>query len=138
MRVNWLAIVVSAIVFYLFGWLWYTLLGAQWLDAMGTTREAMMAQASNPYPYIVSFVAAVFLAYGIARVLSWHAPVSAVRGAFIGFSMSFLFIVMALWITYAYEHRAIMLAAINCGYFCIGMTIQGAILGAWKSKTAAA
>lgn len=136
MRVNWIAVVVSAIALYLFGWLWYSVLGEQWIVALGTTREALAAQSTNPYPYIVSFVAAIFLSYGIARVLSWHAPVNAVRGAFIGFSMSFLFIVMALWITYAYEHRAIALAAINCGYFCIGMAIQGAILGGWKQKAA--
>ena len=137
MRVNWLAIVVSAVVFFLFGWLWYTVFGNAWAQSLGTTREAMMAaNGSNPYPYIISLVCAFFISYGVARVLSWHAATTPARGAFIGFSLGFLFVGMSLWLTYAYEHRTIELGLINTGYIAIGMAIQGAILAAWRPKGA--
>src|SRR5579883_612057 len=104
--VNWLAIVISAIALFLFGWLWYSIFGVAWASALGSTPEAMRAaNATNPYPYIVSLVTAFFLAYGLARALSWRGPVSIGRGAFIGFSFGLLFFGMMLWTTYAYEHR---------------------------------
>ena len=43
MRLNWLAIVVSAIAFFLFGWMWYAALGDAWAASLGTTRAQMMA-----------------------------------------------------------------------------------------------
>ncbi|HET9029933.1 MAG TPA: DUF1761 domain-containing protein [Candidatus Aquilonibacter sp.] len=137
MRVNWLAIGVSTIVFFLFGWAWYAAFGSAWANALGSTREAMMAaNASNPYPYIVALVAAFFISYGVARVLSWHPTASPGRAAFIGFSLGFLFVGMSLWMSYAYEHRTIALGLINTGYYSFGMAIVAAILAAWKPKAA--
>jgi uncharacterized protein DUF1761 len=134
--VNWWAILVSAIVFFLFGWLWYDVLfGKAWLAALGLTQAQQTAMGGGTaYPFILSLVMAFFCAYGIARALSWRADYSAARGAFIGLSLGLLIFGSMTWMDYTYEMRGATLTLIEIGYVVIGMGIMGLILGAWKPR----
>lgn len=134
-RINYVAIGVAAIAFFLFGWLWYTIFAAQWAAALGSTPSVMMAKnAANPYPYIISFLMAIFAAYGINRVLVWRQPPNIGRAMFDGLSMGLLFFGTMMWLTYAYEHRTIALGLINVGYVSLGMAIQAAIIYLLRPK----
>lgn len=136
-KVNWLAIIVADIVFFLFGGLWYSLLFKnQWIIAAGKTPGEAMAGGAVWYPYAVAFIAGFFIAYGIARMLSWRENVNAGRGAFIGFSMGLLIFGAATWMDYAFGGIGMALGWINIGYVAIGMALQGALIGAWKPKPA--
>ncbi len=135
MRVNWLAIVVSAIVFFAFGGLWYgVLFKSQWMQAM--SLGATSAPTGGTYQYVVAVIMAFFAAYGIARVFSWRGNVDVGRGAFIGFSIGLLIYGSMTWMTYAFEMRGPALGGIDIGYVAIGMAIMGAIIAAWKPKAA--
>jgi hypothetical protein len=134
-RVNWWAIAVSAIVFFIIGSLWYGLLfGNAWLAAIGKTQAQLAAGGVTAYPYVVAILMAFFLAYGVARVLSWRGSVSIAEGAFIGLSLGLLIFGTMTWMDYAYEMRGIVLGLINVGYVVVGMAVMGAILAAWKPK----
>ena len=134
-RVNWWAIVVSAIVFFLIGWLWYDVLfGSTWLAAIGKTEAQMTAGGVSFYPFALSLVMAFFLAYGLARVLEWRGESTPWRGAFIGFSLGVLIFGTMTWLDYTYEMRGTALLLIDVGYVVVGMTVIGAILGAWTPK----
>ena len=138
-KVNWLAVLVADIVFFLVGGIWYSLLFKnQWLAATGINpNQAMNGGGGSPwYPFVVAFIAGFCTAYAIARMLTWRGQVSIGRGAFIGFSMGLLIFGAATWMDYAYEIRGIALGFINVGYVAVGMAIQGAILAAWPSKSA--
>ncbi|HUY11273.1 MAG TPA: DUF1761 domain-containing protein [Candidatus Dormibacteraeota bacterium] len=132
MRVNWPAILVATVVFFLFGGLWYNVLGPAWRDALGASAPPTSTSA---YAYIVAVIMSFFLSYGLARVLSWRGDYSVYRGARIGISLALLIFGTMTWMTYAFELRGATLGWINVGYVAIGMGIQGAILGAWKPKT---
>ena len=136
MRVNWLAILTSAIVFFLFGGLWFKGLGDPWATALGSTAAVMAASNAHAYPYAVAFVMGFFIAYGLARIILWRGDVNPFRGAIIGFSFALLIFGAGTWLDYAFEHRSIVLSLINVGYMAIGMAIQGAILSLWKPKSA--
>lgn len=139
-RVNWLAIFVSGIVFWLFGWLWYDVLfKSAYASAVGATPlgQSMASQGMTPlYPVVVSFVMAFFAAYGIARMLSWRENMTAARGAFIGCSMGLLIYGSMTWTSYAFLGLGANLGWINILYVAIGMGVQGLILGAWKPAIA--
>ena len=134
MRVNWLAIVVAALVFWLFGAIWYFVFGAQWSAALGKTKKELMAAGPVFYPYLVSMIMSIAGAYGVARVLSFRDDVDAGRGAFIGFSLGLLIFGTMAFMDNTYAMQSPILSAINIGYVAIGMAIQGAILGAWKAR----
>jgi uncharacterized protein DUF1761 len=133
-RVNWWAILVSGIVFFVLGSVWYgVLFGAAWKSAMGS-GVYIMTSGITIYSLVVAFVMAFFLAYGIARVLSWRGDLSPSRGLVIGASLGLLVFGTMTWMDYAFEMRGPLLGAINVGYVVVGMAIQGLILGAWKPK----
>ncbi len=138
-KVNWWAIVVSAIVLFLFGWLWYDLLfGKLWMTEIARTNgpnaASQMMSASPVYLFAVDFITAFFLAYGLAMILKWRGPVGPLEGAWIGFAFGLLIFGSMTWLDYAYSGWGITLGFINTGYVAVGMAIQGAILAAWKPK----
>ena len=134
--VNQLAVIVSAIVFWIFGAIWFQVLGGAWAAQLGSTQAAMQAANASWYPYTVALVMSYFIGYGLARILGWRGEMNPARGALIGLSMGLLIFGAATWLDYAFEHRTPALGFINIGYIAIGMAIQGAILGAWKPKSA--
>lgn len=140
MKVNYPAIAVSAIVFWIFGWLWYDVLFKNaWLAAAGMTPQQMATSGGGGgiYAMVVSLVMAYFLAYGLARILAWRGEKTVGRGAFIGFSMGLLIFGSMTWMDYAFEMRGATLGFINVGFVAIGMAIVGAILDGWRSRAPA-
>jgi hypothetical protein len=138
MGVNWLAIIVCAVILFLFGYLWYgVLFGKMWMAEMQKINPQFgTTMASEWYPFVVTFVMGILSAYGIARALAWRGSSSPSNGAFIGFSLGLLIFGSMTWLDYAYSNFGATLGFINVGYVAVGMAIQGAILGAWKVKPA--
>jgi hypothetical protein len=134
-NVNWSAILVSDIVLFIFGWLWYDVLFRDmWLAALReVTPEASMTVSW--YPFVVALVAGFFLAYGVALILKWRGPVNLFEGAWIGFAFGLLIFGTMTWMDYAYSGWGPTLGFIRVGFVAVGMGIQGAILAAWKPKT---
>jgi hypothetical protein len=136
MRVNYAAIVVSAIAFWIFGYIWYGLLFKNaWYAAANISPSAMASGGGGGiYPMIVSLVMAFFLAYGLARILVWRGDKTVGRGAFVGLSMGLLIFGTMTWMDYAFEMRGMILGWINVGFVAIGMAVMGAILDGWRAK----
>jgi len=136
MRVNYAAVVVSAIIYWLLGALWYgVFFGKAWMALEGMTLA--QAQQMNPtVPYIIAFVAALILSYVLANVCLWRHVDSASKGASLGVLFWIGFVGTTTLTTYEFEGRSFHLFLINYGYCLVGMVIIGAILGAWKKKAA--
>jgi hypothetical protein len=138
MRVNYVAVIVSAVVLFLFGYLWYDVLfGKIWMAEMSKTVPQFMSGMGSAgwYPFVVSLVMGYFTAYALARMFVWRGNLNAGHGAFIGFSMGLLIFGSMTWMDYAYSGFGSTLGWINIGYVAVGMGIQGAILGAWPRKS---
>jgi len=69
-QVNFLAVFVAAIAGFVVGPLWYgPLFGKKWMELAGITTED--AEGGNASPHIFTFVGFFFLAYAIARIMSF-------------------------------------------------------------------
>jgi Protein of unknown function (DUF1761) len=133
--VNWWAIVVCAIVFFLLGGLWYdALFGKLWMTEMSKIGSPMVP--GGWYPFAVTLVTGFFLAYGLALILRWRGTVGLLEGAWIGFAFGLLIFGTMTWLDYAYSGWGIILGFINVGYVAVGMAVQGAILAAWRPRAA--
>lgn len=70
--INWLAVVVAAVVGFVVGWLWYgPLFGKMWKSLMGFTDESMKSMPMKPATAIFwGFIASLVMAYVLAHFIS--------------------------------------------------------------------
>jgi len=136
-RINHLAVFVSAIAYYVLGWLWYDLLfGRAWMALTGHVQTSASQMAA---PLAGGFLLCWFLAYvvGIALADSGN-PSPARHGAEFGVFVGLGVFGSMLALNYLYEGRSLTLWLINAGYVVVGMAMMGAIIGAWRKEAAAA
>jgi len=133
-RINWLAVIVGAAIFYFFGFLWYGLLfGKQWVALEGNIQMA----AGGATPIIVSAVVALVVSFGVAVALSHDDDRTAAHGAQFGVFFGVFFLSSFMLQGNFYEGKPLMLWLINAGYAVIGLVILGLLHGAWKKAPAA-
>ena len=136
-RINHVAVFVSAIIFFVLSYLWYSLFFGKMYMAqiavMTGKPTAMAGGGAMTVPLIETFLLGWFLAYIIAMALSMRPdPNPAARGfgfgLFIGIgvfaSMSLMGVVwggltFGLW-------------AINAGFVTVAMALMGYVMGAWS------
>jgi len=136
MKTNYPAVVVSAIVYWLLGWLWFgELFGKRWMALEGMTEQ--MAKNVNPVPlFIISFLLDVLIAFALAQLCLWRNANTAARGASMGVFLWIGFIGPLLYTNHMYELRPRELFAINAFYPLVGFMLMGMILGLWTKKAA--
>jgi hypothetical protein len=82
---NYVAILIAAVVAWLAGAAWYMTLGKAWTAALGMTPEQMEAAKRRPgahLPFIYAFVAELVMAWVLAGLLS-HIGAFSLRGGII-------------------------------------------------------
>ncbi|MDQ6823579.1 MAG: DUF1761 domain-containing protein [Candidatus Eremiobacteraeota bacterium] len=131
-RINHLAVVVAAVVFFIWGALWYTVFGHQWMALMGTTAAA--SATAGPTTYILSFLIALVLAYVTAVALKDSSQSSAKHGASFGIFMGVGIYMMLLLNQSLFEMRPLGLWVLDGLYGVTGLAIIGAIVGGWRTR----
>ena len=135
MKTNYMAIVVSAVAYWMLGALWYgVLFGQRWMALEGITTE--QAKSTNPVlPYAITLALNLLMAFVLAQLCLWRNANTAARGAALGILLWIGIVGPIVFTTYMYEMRSKELFAINEFYPLAGLCLMGAVLGAWtKSK----
>lgn len=136
MRTNYAAIIVSAVVYWLLGALWYGFLfGKQYVDLERLTDEQLKS-AGPVLPYIITFFLNLLIAFVLAQICIWRNANTAAKGASLGILLWIGFIGPTTYTTYMYELRPKSLFAINEFYSLVGLFLMGLIIGAWTKKAA--
>lgn len=131
MTINYLAVIVAAIVYLIIGWLWYApLFGAAWMKAIGKTKEQVAAGASAAN-YIIALVTSFIACYGIARIMLWYGDVSIRSGILVGVLVGVCFVLTSMFVNDTFEKRPTGLTFINVLYHLVSMVVAGIILGVW-------
>ena len=132
-RINILAVVVAAVVYWLLGAGWFTILQKPWLAGIGKTMEQLQRDGASPaIAYTVAFVCNLIMAYALGWVLVCTGEQTALRGVMIGALMWIGLVATSFGTAYVFEGRSISIFAISAGYPLAGLAIMGAIVGAWK------
>src|SRR5258707_1876684 len=98
---NYLAIVIAAVVAWLAGAAWYMTLGKLWTAAIGLTPEKMAEHRNRPgayLPFIYVFVAELIMAWVLAGLLGHLGPLT-LRGGVISAAFSWLVFVLTVGLT---------------------------------------
>ena len=128
--INWLAVIVAAVVKFAIGAVWFTaLFGKRWRALMGVPEGASMDGIAPAM--IVQIIGDLIMAYILARFLGHYGAATVWDGVLIGFMAWLGFVATIMVGQIFYEKKKPELIAIGAGYQLVGIVVMGAILAVW-------
>ncbi len=126
---NFIAILVAALVSFAIGGLWYSplLFGKAWMEENGFTDED--TQGNMVLIFGTTFVLALIIAFNLAAFLG--PDVTVAQGLTYGALAGIGWVAAAIGILYLFERKSMRLFLINAGYHAVTFTLMGGILGLW-------
>jgi len=134
-HVNYLHVLVAAVVVFVLGWLWYSplLFFKPWMRLRGMDPVAAMAGAKMPGgKLVVEFARCFILAYVIARLVALLGTASALGAVHFGLSVWIGFPVIVLTGSVLWENTSWKVAAIHAGDWLVKMLVIPLILTLWS------
>lgn len=132
--INYMTVIVAAIINMALGFIWYgPLFGKMWMKLTGRTKESMDKEKKDMSKVMgTMFVGALVMAYVLAHFIIAGGASDAITGGMIGFWAWLGFVATTMLADVLYEKKNKNLAAINLGYFLAVLVINGALLAVWR------
>ena len=132
-NINWLAVVVAAIAFFLVGAVWYSFLFRDaWIKASAVNVNDPNAKKGVAAMFLSSFVLVLITAVGLALVIARLGSGGWMTGLKVGLVAGVCFCVTSISNSYLYEKRPLALHLINGLYNVVGCVVAGIIIAVWK------
>ena len=132
--INFLAVIVSRLVAFFIGFLWYSpLFGKAWQRELGFTDEYIQ-QGNMVLIFGSSLVLMLVMAFGLAVILQTYGgtDMNWQQGLLHGLFVGIFFVATSYGINLLYQRRSIKLWAIDAIYQVLFLCVMGAILGGWR------
>ena len=134
--INYLAILIAAILGWLAGALWYGVLGKAWVEAQGRTMEEFKAQQAakvgklaGRLPFILALAANLVMAWVLAGMVGHMGSVT-IRSAVISALFAWLgFVVTTMLVNTAFTGCRYKLLAIDAGHWLAVLVLMGVVIG---------
>jgi hypothetical protein len=131
---NYLAIVIAAVVAWLAGAVWYMSLGKIWTQAQGLSPEKLHQNMGKPgayLPYIYCLVAELIMAWVLAGLMAHlgAGQVALANGIVSGAFCWLGFVITTLVVSTTFALRDLRLIWIDGGHWLIVLVLMGAIIG---------
>jgi hypothetical protein len=134
-NLNYLAVLVAAVVSFVFGGIWYNLFSRQWLEAVGRSPDSLQQGKGAIGFYLLAFGAQLIMAWMLAGVLL-HLSLGGMalglrNGIISAVLMWFGFVMTTMVVNYSFHGARQTLTLIDGGHWLGVLVLQGAILGFW-------
>ncbi|HLC90318.1 MAG TPA: DUF1761 domain-containing protein [Candidatus Nanoarchaeia archaeon] len=129
--VNYLAVLVAAVVSFLVGWVWFSkpVFGKVWMSLMGLKKEPKHeGMAKN---LVIGFLGTLVTAYVLAYFVDMLGYMTALSGMMVGFWAWLGFVATTTVGGVLWENKPWSLWLLNNGHNLVTLLITGAIVGAW-------
>jgi len=132
LHVNILAVLVAAIVQWVFGYLWYGLLFKKDYKALALSGGAAAPNAGGVMALI--FIANLILSFALVKIIGLGGPDWATfgKGSLVGAICGLGFVVPPMFAGHISEGKPFKLFGINALYWLIAMYLSGGILAIWR------
>jgi hypothetical protein len=132
--INYLAIVIAAVVAWLASAGWYMSFSRVYPAALGKTAEQCQLDREKPgafLPFVYAFLANIIIAWMLAGVLGHLGPgqVTLQNGVISAAFLWFGFIFTTLFVNYSFHGRGMRLILIDLGNWLLVLLMMGAIVG---------
>lgn len=130
---NNLAILVSAIILWVLGAIWYSppLFAKPWMELAGVHREPGKRDGML-LGMTASLLCDLVLSLILAMLIMWSNATGFKYGGVIGVLVWMAFVAAPNLPQGLYERRPFKLFAINSGYWLVGLVIVGGLLASWR------
>lgn len=130
---NNLAILVSGIILWVLGAIWYSppLFAKPWAELSGAKRDPGKRDGLL-LGMTASFICDLVLSLILAMLIMWSNVTGFKYGAVIGVLTWIAFIAAPSLPQGLYEKKPFKLFAINSGYWLVGLFIVGGLLSSWR------
>ena len=127
---QFIAVIIAAVVAYGFGAFWYTRMAEPWIAAAGIPVDATGKPLgrSNPLPYIIGFVAELLVAGMMRHVFAMAHLDTLVEGIMGGFGIGAFLITPWVTMNYAFAARPFKQALLDGVTAVVGCTLMGIVL----------
>jgi hypothetical protein len=131
-NINWLAIIVAAILNFVLGGLWYStlLFGKAWQTENKLSDEDLK-KGNMARIFGFSFLWSVIMAVNLGMFLA-DPGTDVVWGLSAGFLTGFGWVSMAIFTIGLFERRSTRYMLINAGYMTVSFSVMGLVIGAWR------
>ena len=131
--INWLAVIVAAILPMVVGSLWYgPLFGKQWMQMIGYTEEDIRADFDPMKSYGGSMVGAVLTAIVLAVLIPLMDGPSAVGNSLLLVVLCWLgFYLPFGWQSVAFEKKSLGLYMMNMAYNLVTLSVMAIVIAIW-------
>jgi hypothetical protein len=125
MDINWLAVVLGTVAFFLIGAIWYSLLfGKVWQREVGLTNEQLKSGANMPLIFGLCFLLEFVVVLTLGHLFAFLKPSDHVKMMMAtGFGLAIM--TPAVGINYLYQRKSLLLFLIDAGHFVVGMAAVG-------------
>ena len=136
--VNYLAVIASAILMMIIGYVWYgPLFGKLWAALSGLPEGAMSNSKSREVriSYVIMAIASLLMSFILAHAIIFAETYMQLTGFIAGMLVGVMnwlgFVVPVSIGTVLWERKPWKLWSINAGYYLVALVVSGAILGLW-------
>jgi len=131
-QINWLAVLVAAVAYFLLGAVWYSFLFKQaWIKSSGVNVNDPNAKKGVAGIMVASFITILITSMGLAFFISRIGSLGWMTGLKVGLIAGICFCTTAICNSYLYEKRPLTLHLINSFYNIVGCIIAGIIIAVW-------
>ena len=133
-QINWLAVLVAAIAYFILGALWYSkvLFSNKWIQAHSINVTDPNLRTGLGQMMFMSFLLFFLICIGLAILVVKLDLREAISGAKIGFATGVCFAFTSLSIGYLYQKKPFAAHAIDGAFHIVGYIIAAIILCVWR------
>ena len=132
--INWLAVIVAALLPMVIGSLWYgPLFGKQWMKMKGLTEEEIKADLNPLKSYGGSIVCAVLTAIVLAVLMPVMTGSSAIGNGLLLAVLCWLGFYLPLgWQSVAWENKSLGLYTMNMAHNLVTLAAMATLIAVWQ------
>ena len=122
---NYLAVLAAAVAGFVFGGLWYTVLGKAWMAALGMVERP----APKPGLFVLTFSCQLFMAWMLAGLIG-HVGAPGLRTSMISAAFVWAgFVATTMLVNHRFQGQGWKLTLIDAGHWLGVLLVMGAVLG---------
>ena len=125
--INYLAVLVAALVGFAAGAVWYRVFGVHWMAALDRKPEDIKP---TPGPFIVAFVAQLVMAYVLAGLIGHLGGAVNVQNSIVSAAFVWLgFVATTIAVNDSFQGAKPSLTLIDAGHWLVVLALMGFVIG---------